>query len=101
MNNILETEISVVWDELTKKKDEMLLAAFEKYGYSREWLMNPDNCSRVLCEVSVLYPDVTIWAVDDKPLFELTEKIEWEGLKAKVNISIRYIAEKEESKDGR
>lgn len=97
MNNILETKISVIWDELTKKKDEMLLAAFEKYGYSREWIM--DNCSRVLCCPNVNDPDVTIWAVDNKPLFELIEKIEWNGLKMKVDVSIRYIAEKEETKD--
>ncbi len=95
MNTILENEISVAWDELTKKKDEMLFAAFEKYGYSREWLINPDNCSRVLCCSNVNDPDVTIWAVDDNPLFELIEKIEWNGLKMKVNISIRYIAEVE------
>lgn len=95
MNTILENEISVAWDELTKKKDEMLLAAFEKYGYSREWLMNPDNCSRVLCCPNVNDPDVTIWAVDNKPLFELIEKIEWEGFKMNVNISIRYIEEVE------
>lgn len=95
MNNILETEISVAWDELTKKKDEMLLAAFEKYGYSREWLMNPDNGGGIVVYGNADDPDVTIWAVDNQPLFELIEKIEWEGFKMNVNISIRYIAEEE------
>lgn len=97
MNNILETEISVTWQDLAKKKDEMLFAAFEKYGYSREWLMSPDNCCRILCCSNVNDPDVTIWAVDNQPLFELIEKFEWNGLKMKVDISIRYIEEKEEA----
>ena len=89
--NMLETAIHKMLNEMAKKKDEMLLAAFEEYGYSREWIM--DNYSRILCCPTVNDPDVSIWAVDDKPLFELTEKIEWNGLKANGFIDIRYIAE--------
>lgn len=92
----IETAISDALQEIAKKKDEMLFAAFEKYGYSREWIMNPDNCCRILCCPNVDDPDVTIWAVDNKPLFELVETIEWNGLKAMVDLSIRYIAEVEE-----
>lgn len=81
--------------EINVKKDDLLFAAFEKYGYSREWILNPENAKRIQVYGNVNDSTVTIWTVDYIPLFELIEKIEWEGLKAKFNISIRYIAEVE------
>ena len=95
--NMLETAIHKMLNEMAKKKDEMLFAAFEEHGYSREWIMNPDNGGRIMVYGNANDPDVTIWVVDDKPLFELVEKIEWNGLKANGFIDIRYIAEVEES----
>ena len=95
MGPTLESMVADALHEIRTKKDDLLFAAFEKYGYSREWIMNPDNMKRITVYGNANDPAVTVWTVDGIPLFELIREIEWEGLNAKFDIIIRYIAEVE------
>lgn len=72
-----------------QQKDEAFYAAFEKHGYSKEWVI--DNRERIKIEcVSYnhnLFTDTTVCYLDGDILFELTSRVGLDPVTQKGNIA--------------
>ena len=94
-NSSLDTVMAEIAREVAKHKDEIIFDAFEKCGYSREWIYDGKNFNRIHVYGNEADRSKTIWSVDGVPLFELIEKIKWDSLIMKPEITVRFLAGKE------
>lgn len=76
--------------EFRRRHDVYMFEAFEKHGYSKEWIMNPENFKRVkVTEASSVGStnQQRIYSVDDLALFTVTSSLEFDFEESKVNMS--------------
>lgn len=56
--------------KMYKERDELIFTAFEEHGYSREWIMNPENFGRVHTDIiGDTYSTTQRFFFDDDLLF--------------------------------
>lgn len=76
--------------EFRRRHDELIFEAFAKHGYSKEWLLDPENFKRVMvteirCRGGI--NEQRIYSVDDMALFTETSSLDFDFEESKVNMS--------------
>jgi hypothetical protein len=76
--------------EFRRRHDAFMFEAFAKHGYSKEWILNPENFKRVkVTEMSCRggINEQRMYSVDDLALFTVTSSLEFDFEESKVNMS--------------
>ena len=82
--------IDRILEEYRERRIEFVFNAFEKHGYSREWVLDPSNRERINITVSGHPGDLNeshMYSVDDIVLFTVNSSIGFDFEESRVNMS--------------
>lgn len=81
------------FDNVRRRKDDMIWQALEKHGYSKEWCLDPNNNHRITIDCYAVCGETLerlVVKVDGIELFSVvtTLTIDMENMKSNIGISI-------------
>ena len=89
----MQSTIADIVNKHIKEVDKMFFETLAKYGYSREWVLDPDNRDRIL--IRAFKGDYYLCNIDNVDLFNMIVKHRYSDLNpynVTVNVTVTYIA---------